>query len=118
MKEQHRDQLVARLSDSEARLRAMLENVLPRTARTGELVFFNSRNLPEGYSPNLVPVEAEEMFGLASECAELREQLNEPLMGTVAQLYLSACREASSQNEHRRGPRQLSTWLLAEIEQS
>jgi hypothetical protein len=118
MKQQRENQLSSRLSESEARLRALLEKVLPRASRTGERAFFNSANLPNGYPRSLVPVEAEEMFQLASECCELREQLNEPLIGTVAQLYLSACREASSKNEHRRGPRQLATWLLAEIENS
>jgi hypothetical protein len=113
-----REQLAERLVESEAQLRALLKQVLPRAAHTGELLFFNSDNLPQGYAPRLVPAEAEALFGLASECAELSEQLGEPLIGSVAQLYLSACREAASENEHRRGPRQLSTWLLAEIERS
>src|SRR5207248_9916913 len=108
----------ARVADAEAHLQKLIEGGLAGRGETGELIFFNSHNLPKGYRANLVPGEAEQLFQLASECAALREQLDEPLMGSVAQLYLSACREASSENEHRRGPRQLSTWLLEEIKRS
>ena len=113
-----REQLEARLAEAESQLRAVLQKLLPRAAQSGESVFFNSENLPKGYPPRIVPVEAEQSFRLASECRELSEQLGQPLIGSVAQLYLSACREAASDNEHRRGPRQLATWLLAEIQRS
>jgi hypothetical protein len=108
-----------RLADAESRLRALLERVLPRTAESGEPIFFNSSNLPQGYPSRIVAIEAEELYSLATECVEVREALGQPLVGSVGQLYLSACREAASvQNEHRRGPRQLSRWLLGEVRQA
>ena len=118
MKEQRRERMEARLSEAEAELRVLLEKVLPRTAESGEQLFFHSENLPKGYRANMLPVESEQLFSLATECVELHEQLQIPLSGSVAQLYLSACHEAASRNEHRRGPRKLSEWLLAEMGRS
>ena len=115
MKERRRELMETRLTEAERELRALLEKVLPRTAQSGEQLFFHSESLPKGYRANMLPVESEQLFSLATECAELHELLEKPLRGSVAHLYLSACREAASQNEHRRGPRKLSAWLLGEI---
>ena len=118
MNAKRREQLEARLAETESQLRALLQKLLPRVTHSGESAFFNSENLPKGYPPRIVPVEAEQSYRLASECRELSELLGQPIIGSVALLYLSACREAASDNQHRRGPRQLATWLLAEIERS
>jgi hypothetical protein len=119
MKERRREHMEARLTEAEGELRALLEKVLPRTAQSGEQLFFHSENLPNGYRANMLPVESEQLFSLARECVELHEQLQRPLGGSVAQLYLFACHEAASlHNQHRRGPRKLSAWLLAQMGRS
>ena len=119
MNEKRRKQYEQRLTEAESELLHLLERTLPRTAQSGETLFFSSSNIPAGYSIHHLPKEAEELFSLASECVELRETLAAPILGTVGQLYLSACREAAAlDNEHRRGPRQLSAWLLGELKRA
>src|SRR5258706_404158 len=87
MKERGREHMDVRLTEAEGELRALLEKVLPRTAQSGEQLFFHSENLPRGYRASMLPVESEQLFSLATECVELREQLEKPLGGSVAQLY-------------------------------
>ena len=54
---------------------------------------------------------------LAKQSIELRSRLGLEIEGTVGQLYLSACTEASNgDNPQRRGPRKLASWLLTEIQ--
>jgi hypothetical protein len=106
----------AQLRATETQLSAMLASVLPRVARSGELIFFNSEFAPPDVQSHSLPQESEELFDLAHASVSLREELGEPVQDSVGELYLSACREAAnSSNADRRGPRQLATWLLAEL---
>lgn len=108
--------LRSKLAPSEEELRSSLCAALTRTGASGEFIFFNSQYNPHGLNPVHLPRESEALYRLASECVALRERLNLDVIGTVGQLFLSACNEASNvANEHRRGPRQLSIWLLHEL---
>lgn len=118
MKTARLNKLMGRLEQAEATLRDRLRSILPRVAESGELLFFNADFLPEAIQSHWLPKESEVVLGLAKETVLLREEAGLPVSGTVGQLYLSACAEAANQsNPHRRGPRQLATWLLGELEQ-
>jgi hypothetical protein len=117
MTPRRREQLEAKLAETESRLRSLLLPALERAAESGEALFFNSAFLPAGYRLSLLPPESEASLELACEAVALREQLAESVVGTVGQLYLSACQEAANTaNEQRRGPRRLASWLLAELQ--
>jgi len=106
----------AQLRATETQLSSMLAAVLPRVAHSGEMLFFNSEYIPPEIQPHWLPQESEELFDLAHASVSLREELGESVLGSVGQLFLSACSEAAnSSNANRRGPRQLATWLLAEL---
>jgi len=107
----------AQLRATETQLASMLAAVLPRVANSGELIFFNSEYIPPEVQPHWLPQESEELFDLAHASVSLREELGEQVLGSVGQLFLSACSEAAnSSNANRRGPRQLATWLLSELD--
>lgn len=116
MKSSRLGKIEAQLSATETALLDLLEKVLPRVAHSGEMLFFNSAFLPDTIQPRWLPQESEELLSLASNAVSLREELDLPVVGTVGQLYLSACSEsANNANGNRRGPRQLATWLLGEL---
>jgi hypothetical protein len=116
MKDSRSRKQEAQLQATEDQLSAMLAAVLPRVARSGEPLFFNSEYIPADVQPHWLPQESEELFDLAHASVSLREELGEPVLGSVGQLFLSACSEAAnSSNANRRGPRQLAAWLIGEL---
>jgi hypothetical protein len=116
MKSSRHDKLEAQLSAAEASLLDLLARALPRAAQSGEMLFFNSAFLPDTVQPHWLPQESEELLSLANDAVSLREELGLSVVGTVGQLYLSACSESANYaNGNRRGPRQLATWLLGEL---
>jgi hypothetical protein len=116
MKSSRLDKLEAQLSAAETSLLDSLAQALPRVAQSGEMLFFNSDFLPETIRPNWLPQESEMLLSLAKDAVSLREELGLSVVGTVGQLYLSACSESANYtNGNRRGPRQLATWLLGEL---
>lgn len=119
MKPSRLNKLEAQLSAIETSLLDLLAQALPRVAHSGEMLFFNSAFLPDMIQPHWLPQESEELLSLANDAVSLREELGLSVVGTVGQLYLSACSESANYaNGNRRGPRQLATWLLGELERS
>jgi hypothetical protein len=102
----------ARLASSEALLRKSLLDVLPSVVANGAPLFTNSRFNTLELPRHLLDPEAEALLELAVACVELREHLTLPREGSVGHLFLGACEESSSADEHRRGPRRLATALL------
>ena len=116
MKSSRLGKLETQLSAAESSMLELLAQVLPRVAHSGEMLFFNSAFLPDTIQPHWLPQESEELLSLANEAVSLREELSLSVVGTVGQLYLSACSESANYaNGNRRGPRQLATWLLGEL---
>jgi len=106
----------AQLRATEQQLSTMLAVVLPRVASSGELLFFNTEFRPPDVERHWLPEEAEELLDLAQASVSLREELGQPALGSVGQLFLSACAEAANtSNANRRGSRQLATWLIGEL---
>ena len=102
---------------TERELYRVLMRVLPHCAETGTMLFFNSQNLPDDYQRHWLPQESDQLLELASRCTAIREKLKLPIARTLSQLFLDACAEnANVQNPHRRGPRKLAAWLLAELQ--
>lgn len=105
-----------KLDAAEAELLEMLGRSLPECAENGTLIFFNSQNVPEEYRHCGLSKESEELFELSNQCIALRSQLGLSAEPSLARLFINACDEsANMKNQHRRGPRKLATWLLAEI---
>jgi hypothetical protein len=98
----------------EAALRARLLALLPSVARDGAPLFVNSANSPEAVASYSHP-EADAVFAAAKRRVELRESLSLGGEGDVAGYFLAACREAASDDPHRRGPRKLAEWLLGKM---
>jgi hypothetical protein len=116
MKASRLSKLEVQLEAAEASLLGLLMQALPRVAQSGEMLFFNSQFSLNATRPHWLPGESEELLSLAQQAVSLRGELGLPLLGSVGQLYLSACSEAAnSANENRRGPRQLAAWLLGEL---
>jgi hypothetical protein len=116
MKASRLSKLEAQLAAVETSLFNLLVQVLPRVAKSGEMLFFNSGFLPDTILPHWLPAESEELLSLAQDAMSLRDKVGLPVSGSVGQLYLSACSESvNDSNEHRRGPRQLAIWLLGEL---
>ena len=108
--------LECELVATDRELHTLLVRVLPACIENGTMVFFNSEYLPVDYQLHWLPNEADELFQLAKRCSSIRSELRLPVAQTLAQLFLDACVESSNiRNPHRRGPRKLATWLLAEI---
>lgn len=108
--------LEAQLESTESELLELLAYALPHTAEHGDMLFFNSAFHPAYIRPHQINERNERLLSLADEAVTLREKLGLPASGSAGQLFLSACNEASNTaNVHRRGPRQLATWLLAEL---
>lgn len=104
------------LASSESELCEMLSRLLPRVAASGEMLFFNSEHLPDTVRPGWLPSESEALLEAAKHCVALRQRIGLPVDDSIGQLFLSACREAADcANSHRRGPRQLASWLISRM---
>src|SRR5690242_11367952 len=106
MKASRLSKLEIQLEAAEVSLLGLLMEILPRVGRSGEMLFFNSQFSPSTHRAHWLPSESEQLLSLAQQSVSLRGELGLPLLGSVGQLYLSACSEAAnSANENRRGPR-------------
>ena len=116
MKASRQDKLEAQLADTERELLELLADALPYTAQHGGMLFFNSEFRPDYVRPHQIAERNEQLFSLSSGAVALRERIGLPVLGSIGQLFLSACSEAANAvNDNRRGPRQLATWLLGEL---
>jgi len=116
MKASRQDKLEARLTVAEGELLTLLRSALPHTAEHGDMLFFDSAFHPDYVLPHQIGERSELLFALAGESVALREQVGLPVLGSLGQLFLSACSEAANtSNANRRGPRQLAAWLLGEL---
>jgi hypothetical protein len=103
------------LDAEEASLRTSLLALLPSVARDGAELFLNSTN-SHGEIARYCHQDADALFASAEACVKLRKSLGLEGDGEVAGCFLAACREAASDDAHRRGPRKLAEWLLGKLE--
>ncbi len=103
------------LHGAEQTLRQSLLEILPEVAFSGEYVFFNSQFNPLNLNPQHMSKQGEALLQSALACVEMREALGFPVAGSVGDLFLASCREASSSNPHRLGPRRLAANLLEHL---
>jgi len=116
MKASRQAKFETQLAAAETALLELLATALPHTAQSGDMLFFNSSFCPDTIQPHWLAEENETLLSLAQESVSLREQVGLPVLGSVGQLFLSACSEAANtSNDNRRGPRQLATWLISEL---
>jgi hypothetical protein len=116
MKASRQDKLEIQLAATESELLGILECVLPYTAQHGDMLFFNSQSHPDYVQPHQIAERNDLLASLSSASVALRERLGLPIPGTVGQLFICACSEAANtSDDHRRGPRQLATWLIGEL---
>ena len=116
MKSSRLAKIEQQLASSESELYEMLSLLLPRVVSSGEMLFFNSENLPSTVQPHWLPPESEALLAMASSCVALRERLGAPVDGSIGQLFLSACHKAAdATSNNSRGPRQLASWLLGQM---
>ncbi|RYG58508.1 MAG: hypothetical protein EON60_13010 [Alphaproteobacteria bacterium] len=116
MKTSRQDKLETQLAATERELLELLADALPHTAQQGDMLFFNSEFHPDYIRPHQIDERSERLLSLSSDGVTLREQIGLPVLGSVGQLFLSACSEAANTtNDNRRGPRQLAAWLLGEL---
>lgn len=115
MKDARMEKLALKLSASEQALRDRLLALLPNAAESGALLFMNSEFNAFALPAHQLVAVAEELLSQARECVSLRQQLSEPVEDSVGWLYLQACEEGASSNEHRRGPKRLAAWLLERL---
>ena len=109
-------QLETTLELVEANLRTKLLAALPSAAQTGADYFTNSNFNPHSILLEHLRPETEKFVSAANECIRIREKLGLSITGTVGHLYLACCAElAELKNEHRRGPRKLSAWLMGQL---
>ena len=99
----------------EARLRDALLAVLPEVALSGALLFTNHTNNPHGLPISKLWPQAESIYADAVSCLEMRVAIGIPAEDSTGQLFLAACEEAASSDEHRRGPRKLAASLLERL---
>ena len=108
--------LERQLSALEEELRTRLRDLLPEVAHNGSLLFMNSKFNPHRLNLAHLHAQSEHLLQTANSCVELRVQLGMDVAGSVADLFLAACRESADlDNAHRRGPRKLAAWLLEEL---
>ena len=100
------------LRNAETNLRESLLEILPIVAKTGQQLFMNSRFNPHSLPTHNLSKQAEALLETSLACVEMREALRLPVAGTVGNLYLVACEESASSNEHRREPRKLAAAIL------
>lgn len=106
----------AQLAAAEVDLVDLLQRQLPHAIQFGGYLFVNSEFLPDYVPLYRVPPASEMILLLARESLSLRDQLELPIEGTAAKMYISACMEhANIENEHRRGSRQLASWLHGKL---
>ena len=116
MKVSRQDKLESQLAATESELLELLSDALPYTEQHGDMLFFNSMFHPDYVRPHQIGERNERLLSLSSEGVAIREQIGLPVLGSVGQLFLSACSEAANTaNENRRGPRQLAAWLSGEL---
>jgi len=115
MNDARREKLEHELAEVEAALRADLLRALPAVVESGSLLFVNSEWNPHGLLPHWIHPQAEDLLQQARACVALREVLALPLAGSVGEQFLTACAEAASGDEQRRGPRRLAEWLLGAL---
>lgn len=115
MKRDRRKQGELLLKETEASLREALLFILPQVAISGEQIFLNSEFNPTRLPKHQLSEKAEALLEASRLCIQVRESLNLPLSDSVGHLYLSACTESASADEHRRGPRRLSADMLEKI---
>jgi hypothetical protein len=115
MKRDRRSEGEAMLVGLERTLRLSLLEVLPSVVKFGSPLFTNSKFNPHGLPAHILDEGAEAFFESASACVDLREHLGLSVVGSVGHLFLDACEESASSNEHRRGPRKLAEALLERL---
>jgi hypothetical protein len=115
MKRDRRSKGEAMLVESENSLRQALLEHLPNVVRYGTPLFTNSKFNPHRLPPHILDDDAEVFFESASACVDLRAHLELPVIDSVGRLFLDACEESASANEHRRGPRKLAEALLERL---
>ncbi|GHT85010.1 hypothetical protein AGMMS49543_15660 [Betaproteobacteria bacterium] len=96
MKASRQAKLETQLAVTEKELLELLTDALPYTAQHGDLLFFNSAFHPDCIRPHQIGERSERLLSLSSEAVALREQIGLPVLGSVGQLFLSACSEASN----------------------
>ena len=112
MKTSRIDKLELELEAAERQLREQLLRILPEVAASGSNLFTNSKFNPFGLPSHLFRSDAEGLLQSARECIRLHEEIGLSAGGSTSSLFLAACEENGSCNEHRRGPRKLAESLL------
>ena len=116
MKTSRQAKMESQLAMAESELLAALAGALPYTAQHGDGLFHNSELRPEYIQPHHIDSQSERLYQLAKQSVELRDTIGFPVLGSIGQLFISACREsANTSNANRRGPRQLAAWLIGEL---
>ena len=116
MKAKQIEKLEKQLQFVESELNQKLLSVLPQAIKNGADLYTNSEFNPYGLIPSQHR-DNEDLLLLSKSCIDLRTSLHLNPKGSVGYLYLSACQESGDlSNEHRRGPRKLSEWLLSELQ--
>lgn len=103
------------LLDAETTFRECLLAVLPEVMESGVSMFTNSHFNIHRLPTHLLSPQAEALIGSALACVEMRGALGLPVAGSVGRLFIDACEENASSNEHRLGPRRLAAALLARL---
>ena len=116
MKVARQNKLEAQLAATESELLSFLRATLPHTATHGNTLFFSSQFCPDYVRPHTGSARATRCSFPWPLTLRIREELGLSVTGSPGQLYISACQEAANTaNGNRRGPRQLASWLLAEL---
>ena len=103
------------LRAAEVTLRESLVEFLPTVVKSGEPLFTNSHYNPHKLLRHYFSNKAVALIDSSLACVEMREALGLAVAGSVGQLFIEACKESASSNEHRRGPRKLAAVLLASL---
>jgi len=103
------------LQEAEDSLRVMLLGCLPYAASNGGSLFVNSDYLPAGYLHSRISDEGEALYQCARLCLLNRELAALPIKGSVGDLFIAACAENASNDEHRLGPKRLAMSLLERL---
>ena len=103
------------LAEQELLLRERLLSLLPSAIERAADLFTNSR-----FNPHRLPVAKigalpQALLTEAQSCVMLRESLQLPVLGSVGQLFLSACEERASLAANSLGPRRLAERLQASL---
>ena len=116
MKATRQSALERQLFVTEADFRALLLEILPRAAKSGEALFLGGRFLHSTYQEWWISPDANTLLAAADDCLAQREALGLPFEGTIGALFLAACDEAADASNHdRRGPRKLAASLLSQL---